>query len=164
MVPAAPPSPRKRGDNKAPRGRFLISYSTSSTGCSAPACGGSPAKRARGRCFPSPARAVVWFHHMRAPLTFWAPHLLPRARCARPPLVPVGTTFLHGKASHTILRSLSLPYESCSLATPQAGAQQGSVRHFFHKLLHSKHGLFCHRLRGGKGTGFVGERSDPKIQ
>ena len=31
------------------------------------------------------------------------------------------TTFLHGKASHTILRSLALPYESCSLATPQAG-------------------------------------------
>ena len=38
-----------------------------------------------------------------------------------PPLVPYGTTFLHGKASHTILWSLSLPYESCSLATPQAG-------------------------------------------
>lgn len=30
------------------------------------------------------------------------------------------TTFLHGKASHTILRSLALPYESCSLTTPQA--------------------------------------------
>ena len=27
------------------------------------------------------------------------------------------------EACHTILRSLTLPYESCSLATPQAGAQ-----------------------------------------
>jgi len=35
-----------------------------------------------------------------------------------PPLVAGATTFLHGKASHTILRSLALPYESCSLATP----------------------------------------------
>ena len=42
-----------------------------------------------------------------------------------PPLVPVGTTF-----------------------PPQAGAQQGSARHFFHKLLHSEHGLFCFPLRG----------------
>ena len=39
---------------------------------------------------------------------------------SNPPLV-LRTTFLHGKASHTILRSLALPYESCSLATPQAG-------------------------------------------
>ena len=37
------------------------------------------------------------------------------------PFGAFGTTFLHGKASHTILRSLALPYESCSLATPQAG-------------------------------------------
>lgn len=42
-----------------------------------------------------------------------------------PPLVPVGTTF-----------------------PPQAGAQQGSARHFLYKLLHSKHGLFCSHLRG----------------
>ena len=35
-----------------------------------------------------------------------------------PPLVAGATTFLHGKASHTILRSLALLYESCSLATP----------------------------------------------
>ena len=35
-----------------------------------------------------------------------------------PPLVAGATAFLHGKASHTILRSLALPYESCSLATP----------------------------------------------
>ena len=41
---------------------------------------------------------------------------------AAPPLLADATTFLHGKASHTILRSLARPYESCSLATPQAGA------------------------------------------
>ncbi len=46
-----------------------------------------------------------------------------------PPLVPVGTTF-----------------------PPQAGAQQGAARHFFHKLLHSEHGLFCSRLRGKSGA------------
>ena len=43
----------------------------------------------------------------------------------RPPLVPVGTTF-----------------------PPQAGAQQGSARHFLYKLLHSKHGLFCSHFAG----------------
>ena len=44
----------------------------------------------------------------------------------RPPLVPYGTTF-----------------------PPQAGAQQGSARHFFHKLLYGKHGLFCHPASDG---------------
>ena len=37
------------GDYKAPRSHVLISRSTLSTGCSAPACGGSPAKPERGR-------------------------------------------------------------------------------------------------------------------
>ncbi len=37
------------------------------------------------------------------------------------PFGAYGTTFLHRKASHTILRSLTLPYESCSLATPDGG-------------------------------------------
>gem|GEM_PF-6347163 len=36
-----------------------------------------------------------------------------------PPFGAFGTTFLHGKASHLVLRSLSLPYEPSSLATPQ---------------------------------------------
>ena len=36
-------------DNKAPRSNPFISSTTISTGCSAPACGGSPAKRARGK-------------------------------------------------------------------------------------------------------------------
>ena len=35
--------------------------------------------------------------------------------------MPYGTTFLHGKASHLVLRSLSLPYEPSSLATPLCG-------------------------------------------
>ena len=43
------------------------------------------------------------------------------AEFATPPLVPYGTTFLHGKASHLVLRSLSLPYEPSSLATPLCG-------------------------------------------
>ena len=42
----------------------------------------------------------------------------------KPPLVAGATTFLHRKASHLVLRSLLLPYEPSSLATPQAGAQQ----------------------------------------
>ena len=40
-----------------------------------------------------------------------------------PLLVPYGTTFLHGKASHLVLRSLSLPYEPSSLATPIQGGE-----------------------------------------
>ena len=43
------------------------------------------------------------------------------AEFATPPLVPYGTTFLHGKASHLVLRSLSLPYEPSSLAPPLCG-------------------------------------------
>ena len=43
-----------------------------------------------------------------------------------PPFGGCATTFLHGKASHTILRSLSLPYESCSLATPLRGGTMGA--------------------------------------
>ena len=38
-----------------------------------------------------------------------------------PPFGAYGTTFLHGKASHLVLRSLSLPYEPSSLATPLCG-------------------------------------------
>ena len=48
------------------------------------------------------------------------PDSLKSPQISNPPLV-LRTTFLHGKASHTILRSLALPYESCSRATPQAG-------------------------------------------
>ena len=55
---SAPPFPRKRWHNKAPWNYFFICSSILSTGCSAPACGGSPAKRARGNAFPTGA---AWF-------------------------------------------------------------------------------------------------------
>ena len=60
----------ERWDNKAPRSNPFISSTTISTGCSAPACGGSPAKRARGKpldersevgLFSNAPRAVVKF-------------------------------------------------------------------------------------------------------
>lgn len=51
------------------------------------------------------------------------------------PFGAYGTTFLHGKASHTILRSLTLPYESCSLATPLKRWDYGYLP-------------ICHRLQG----------------
>ena len=35
------------------------------------------------------------------------------------PLLPPAAASLHGKASHVIFRSLSLPYKSRSLATPE---------------------------------------------
>ena len=67
-----------------------------------------------------------------------------------PPLVAGATTFLHGKASHTILRSLALPYESCSLATPQAGAQQPAldIEQFLRLLFNEA--LLSHRSAGGR--------------
>ena len=69
---------------------------------------------------------------------------------AAPPLVAGATTFLHGKASHTILRSLALPYESCSLATPQAGAQQPAldIEQFLRLLFNEA--LLSHRSAGGR--------------
>ena len=69
---------------------------------------------------------------------------------SRPPLVADATTFLHGKASHTILRSLALPYESCSLATPQAGAQQPAldIEQFLRLLFNEA--LLSHRSAGGR--------------
>ena len=45
----------------------------------------------------------------------------PPALRSLPPLSGKVFATLLWKASHTILRSLALPYESCSLATPQAG-------------------------------------------
>ena len=35
------------------------------------------------------------------------------------PFCRLSATSLHGKASHTIFRSLRSPYKSCSLATPE---------------------------------------------
>ena len=40
---------------------------------------------------------------------------------AFPPLVPTAPPLPRWEACHTILRSLTLPYESCSLATPLCG-------------------------------------------
>ena len=39
----------------------------------------------------------------------------------RPPLVPDGTTFTQREACHGIFSRLTAPYNSRSLATPQAG-------------------------------------------
>ena len=69
---------------------------------------------------------------------------------AAPPLVAGATTFLHGKASHTILRSLALPYESCSLATPQAGAQQPVLKLEQLMRYQTRGALLSHRFSGGK--------------
>ena len=59
------------------------------------------------------------------------------------------TTFIHGKASHTILRSLALPYESCSLATPLKRGHYGCwrVRHMI--LEDSVERLIFHPLNRG---------------
>ena len=50
-------------------------------------------------------------------------HRIEKSPCTTQPasIVRKGIRHTSGKASHTILRSLALPYESCSLATPQAG-------------------------------------------
>ena len=52
-------------DNKALKSSPFISRTTISTGYSAPACGGSPAKRARGDAFPSPAGRLYGFSRQR---------------------------------------------------------------------------------------------------
>ena len=71
---------------------------------------------------------------------------------AAPPLVAGATTFLHGKASHTILRSLALPYESCSLATPQAGAQQPVLKLEQLMICQARGALLSHRTAGWQGN------------
>ena len=43
----------------------------------------------------------------------------PDGRCKCTPFCRLSATSLHGKASHVIFRSLSLPYKSRSLATPE---------------------------------------------
>ena len=53
--------PAERWDNKAPQSNPFISRTTISTGYSSPACGGSPAKRARGKAFPTPAGRLYGF-------------------------------------------------------------------------------------------------------
>ena len=57
--------PAERWDNKAPQSNPFISPTTISTGYSSPACGGSPAKRARGNAFPTPAGRLYGFRRQR---------------------------------------------------------------------------------------------------
>ena len=54
-----------RWDNKDPQSNPFISRTTISTGYSAPACGGSPAKRARGNAFPRPPGRLYGFSRQR---------------------------------------------------------------------------------------------------
>ena len=84
------------------------------------------------------------------------------SRCAAPPY-PAAPDFLHGKACHTILRSL------CSLTNrvplpPHPGDRINrsmlSCRDMAPWLsIHS-----APACGGGKGTGFIGELCDPRIQ
>ena len=89
----APPSPAERWDNKDSQSNPFISCTTISTGCSATACGGSPAKRARGgksrytskarlACFPTPAGRLYGFIQTGAFYNLEAPYNNPRARGA----------------------------------------------------------------------------------
>ena len=57
--------PAERWDNKEPQSNPFISRTTISTGCSATACGGSPAKRARGMLFPRPPGRLYGFRRQR---------------------------------------------------------------------------------------------------
>ena len=79
---APPPFPRKRGHNKAPQSNPFISRTTISTGYSSPACGGSPAKRARGKAFPTPAGRLYGFFIRGRLLSFRG--ALPQPSAAKP--------------------------------------------------------------------------------
>ena len=78
------------------------------------------------------------------------------------PLLPPPAASLQGKASHVIFRSLSLPYKSRSLATPEGEILALLCIEVLMSLKVEWRANFP--LRGGKGTGFVGERSDLRIQ
>ena len=81
--------PAERWDNKDSQSNPFISCTTISTGCSATACGGSPAKRARGgsrytskarlACFPTPAGRLYGFIQTGAFYNLEAPYNNPRA-------------------------------------------------------------------------------------
>ena len=85
--------PAERWDNKDSQSNPFISCTTISTGCSATACGGSPAKRAKGggsrytskarlACFPTPAGRLYGFIQTGAFYNLEAPYNNPRARGA----------------------------------------------------------------------------------
>ena len=59
-----------------------------------------------------------------------------RALEKRSPFGGFATIFLHGKASHLVLRSLSLPYEPSSLAAPLCG---GTIKLRLSAMQHLRH-------------------------
>ena len=81
-------------------------------------------------------------------------------RVGNAPLLP--TAPLHGKASHEIFSRLMAPYKFRSLATPEGEVLAALCLELLLSLKAERRANFP--LRGGKGTGFVGKRSDPKIQ
>ena len=85
-------------------------------------------------------------------------HILCRMCTARgnAPLLSPMATSLHGKASHVIFRSLSLPYKSRSLATPEGEILAALCLDVLMRPKAERRANFP--LRGGKGTGFVGSR------
>ena len=91
-------------------------------------------------------------------------HILCRMCTARgnAPLLSPMATSLHGKASHMIFRSLSLPYKSRSLATPEGEILAALCLDVLMRPKAERRASFP--LRGGKGTGFVGEQGDLRIQ
>ena len=87
---------------------------------------------------------------------------MPTAPLARgnAPLLP--TAPLHGKASHEIFSRLMAPYKFRSLATPEGEVLAALCLELLLSLKAERRANFP--LRGGKGTGFVGEQGDLRIQ
>ena len=78
-----------------------------------------------------------------------------------PLLPPVGGVSPRESVSHDS-HSPAAPYESCSLATPEGQILAALCDEMLMRTKAPRRADFPHR--GGKGTGFVGKRSDPKIQ
>ncbi len=70
---------------------------------------------------------------------------------------------LHGKACHTILRSLRFLTNRVPLP-PLFRGQNKTPRGLSPYALAVSTGYCATELRGGKGTGFIGELCDPRIQ
>ncbi len=84
------------------------------------------------------------------------------SRCAAPPY-PAAPDFLHGKACHTILRSLRFLTNRVPLP-PHPGDR---INHSMLSCRDIAPWLSTHSAPacgGGKGTGFIGEPCDPRIQ
>ena len=76
------------------------------------------------------------------------------------PLLP--TAPLHGKASHEIFSRLMAPCKFRSLATPEGEVLAALCLELLVSLEAERRADF--HLKVGKGTGFVGEPRDPRIQ